>query len=116
MKLIGFILFIGLILLYFLAAAFKLDMLTLEMLSHIAIRFLIGFMILGIGVLYEHVIRFKSSVFIILTLVLGDDIFDYYRNVNSFTPEVILLGIYMLLWGALTGYVAMRLIKNRQSE
>lgn len=112
MKLIGFILFIGLLLLYFLAAAFKLDMLTLEMLSHIAIRFLIGFLILGIGVFYGHAIRFKSSMFIILALVLGDDIFDYYRNVNSFTPEVILLGIYMLLWGALTGYATARQIRK----
>lgn len=112
MKLIGFILFIGLILLYFLAAAFKLDMLTLEMLSHIAIRFLIGFLILGIGVFYGHAIRFKSSMFIILALVLGDDIFDYYRNVNSFTPEVILLSIYMLLWGALTGYATARQIRK----
>jgi len=32
--------------------------------------------------------------------------------VNSFTPEVILLGIYMLLWGALTGYVTVRQIRK----
>ncbi|MBL1264205.1 hypothetical protein [Candidatus Methylomicrobium oryzae] len=116
MKLIGLILFLGLIALYFLDAAFRLEMLTLEMLGHIALRFFTGFLILGIGVFYEHVIRFKSSVFIILALLLGDDIFDYYRNVNSFTPEVILLSIYMLLWGALTGYVTMRYIKKSWSR
>jgi hypothetical protein len=108
MKLIGLILFLGLIALYFLDAAFKVEMLSLEMLGHIALRFITGFLILGIGVFYEHAIPFKSSVFIILALLLGDDIFDYYRNVNSFTPEVILLSIYMLLWGALMGYVTMR--------
>jgi len=112
MKLTGLILFLGLIILYFLDAAFRLEMLSLEMLGHIGLRFLIGFLILGIGVFYEHAIRFKSSVFIILALALGDDIFDYYRNVNSFTPEVILLGIYMLLWGALTGYVTVRQIRK----
>ena len=112
MKLIGLIIFLGLIILYFLDAAFRLEMLTMEMLGHIVLRFFIGFMILGIGVFYEHAIRFKSSMLIILVLVLGDDIFDYYRNVNSFTPEVILLSMYMLLWGALTGYITMRQIKK----
>ncbi|WP_029646507.1 hypothetical protein [Methylomicrobium lacus] len=112
MKLTGLILFLGLIILYFLDAAFRLEMLSMEMLGHIGLRFLIGFLILGISVFYEHAIRFKSSVLIILALVLGDDIFDYYRHVNSFTPEVMLLGIYMLLWGALTGYVTARQIRK----
>jgi hypothetical protein len=116
MKLTALILSLGLIILYFLDAAFRLEMLTWEMIGHIALRFLIGFMILGIGVFYEHAIRFKSSMFIILALALGDDVFDYYRNVNSFTPEVILLSIYMLLWGALTGYVAMHQLKTRKTE
>jgi hypothetical protein len=114
MKLIGFILFLGIIILYFLDAAFRLELLTLEMLGHIALRFFTGFLILGVGVFYEQVIPFKSSMFIILALLLGDDIFDYYRNVNSFTPEVILLSIYMLLWGALMGYVTIRHIKKSQ--
>lgn len=112
MKLIGFILFLGIIILYFLDAAFRLEMLTLEMLGHIALRFFTGFAILGVGVFYQHVIRIKSAGFIILALLLGDDIFDYYRDVKSFTPEVILLSIYMLLWGALMGYVTMRHIKK----
>ncbi|MGJ0485323.1 MAG: hypothetical protein ACR65R_12480 [Methylomicrobium sp.] len=114
MKLISLILFLGLIALYFLDAAFRLEMLTLEMLGHIALRFFTGFLILGIGVFYEHVIRFKISVLIILVLLLGDDIFDYYRNVKSFTPEIILLSIYMLLWGALMGYVTARHIKKNR--
>lgn len=115
MKLIGLILFLGLVALYFLDAAFRLEMMTFEMLGHIALRFFTGFLILGIGVFYEHTIRFRSSVYIILVLLLGDDIFDYYRNVNSFTPEVILLSIYMLLWGALTGYATMRHFKKSRT-
>ncbi|MGJ0515253.1 MAG: hypothetical protein ACR65O_05815 [Methylomicrobium sp.] len=112
MKLIGFILFLGIIILYFLDAAFRLEMLTAEMLGHIALRFLTGFVILGVGVFYEHIFRFKIAAFIVLALLLGDDIFDYYRDVKSFTLEVILLSIYMLLWGALTGYVTMRHIRK----
>ncbi|MGR8952091.1 MAG: hypothetical protein ACU83V_06735 [Gammaproteobacteria bacterium] len=112
MKLIGLILFLGLIILYFLDAAFRIEMLTLEMLGHIGLRFFTGFMILGVCVFYEHRIRFKSSVFIILALLLGDDIFDYYRGVNSFTPEMIMLSVYLLLWGALTGYVTVRQIRK----
>jgi hypothetical protein len=112
MKLIGFILFLGLILLYFLDAAFRVELLTLEMLGHISLRFFTGFAILGIGVFYQHAIRFKSSMIIILALLLGDDIYDYYRDVDSFAPEVILLSIYMLLWGALTGYVTIRHFKK----
>jgi hypothetical protein len=115
MKLMGLILFLGVVILYFLDAAFRLEMLTLEMLGHIALRFFAGFLILGIGVFYEHTLRFKSSLYLILALLLGDDIFDYYRNVNSFTPEIILLSIYMLLWGALTGYVTIRHLKKSQT-
>ena len=112
MKLIGLILFLGLIILYFLDAAFRLEMLTPEMLGHIALRFFTGFMVLGVCVFYEHVMRLKHSLWILLVLLLGDDIWDYLRGVDSFTPEVLLLSIYMLLWGALTGYLTMRQIKK----
>lgn len=112
MKLIGLIILLGVVLLYFLDAAFRLEMLTLEMLGHITLRFFIGFMILGICVFYGHVMRLKHSLWILLVLLLGDDIWDYLRGVDSFTPEVILLSIYILLWGALTGYFTMRQIKK----
>lgn len=114
MKLIGFITLVGLILLYFLGAAFKLQMLTSEMLIHIGIRYVIGFFILGVFVFYEQKIRFKSSVYLILALVLSDDIYDYSRNVDSFKFESILLGAYMLAWGALTGFAFMKLVKRNQ--
>lgn len=114
MKLVGFILLMGLILLYFLDAALKVPMLSTEMLIHSSIRFFTGFIILGIGVFYEHKIRFKSSVYLVLALVLADDIADYYRNVDSFKLEIMILGAYMLFWGALTGYFFMKNAKREQ--
>ncbi len=105
MKLVGIVIILGLILLYFIDAAFKLNPFNAEMLIHSGLRFLTGFLILGIGVFYAHQIRLKFAIGLILVLVLADDIWDYTRNVNSFSFEVMLHSIYMVLWGSLTGYV-----------
>lgn len=112
MKWVGAILFAGLIPLYFLLAAFKLHLDNWEIVIHIAIRFLLGFAILGVFVFYEHALKLKSSVYIIIGLVLADDVADYFRNVDTFTFQFMILGVYMLLWGALTGYVFMRQAKT----
>lgn len=112
--LIGLIFFVGLIISYLLAVAFRLDMLTGEMLVHVALRFFTGFVILGIGVFYEHLFRLKHSLWFILVLFLADDCYDYYRNIDSFTPEVLIVSLFMLLWGALLGYVTMRAFKVRR--
>lgn len=108
MKLISFVILAGLVVLYFMDAAFKLDFLNLEMLIHSAIRFVTGFILLGIGVFYAHTLRFKSAVIVVLILVLADDILDYTRGINSFSFEVMIHSIFMLLWGALVGYLVMK--------
>ncbi|MDP1666534.1 MAG: hypothetical protein Q8L79_15600 [Methylobacter sp.] len=107
MKLVSIII-VGLILLYFIDSAFKLNPFNVEMLIHSGLRFLAGFLILGIGVFYAHQIRLKFAICLILALALADDIRDYTRDVESFTIEVMLHSIYMLLWGSLTGYMLMR--------
>lgn len=112
MNLISLVIFVGLILLYFLDAAFKLPMLDTELLIHSAIRFFTGFFLMGIGVFYAHTLRFQSAVYIALALVLTDDILDYVRQVDSFKFEVMLHSIYVLLWGSLTGYVVIRKIAS----
>jgi hypothetical protein len=106
----------GLIMLYFVDAAFKLDIFNGELFVHSLIRFITGFVILGIGVFYAHVIHFKSSIYLVLALVLADDVWDYFRHVDSFSPEMMLHSIFMLLWGALTGYVVMRYFKDKSAE
>jgi hypothetical protein len=48
--------------------------------------------------------------------VLADDIWDYVRKIDSLTPEVMLHSIYMLLWGAVMGFVAITAIKKTPSS
>ncbi|MEQ1620842.1 MAG: hypothetical protein ABL919_05505 [Methylococcales bacterium] len=115
MKILSISVFLtGLIGLYFVDSALKQNIFTEELFVHSLIRFVSGFVILGIGVFYSHAIRFKSSIYIVLALVLADDLLDYVRHVDSFSPELMLHSIYMLLWGALMGFVVMRQLKNNQ--
>jgi len=116
MKLISIVMIAGLILLYFVDAAFKIQIMNWEMLTHSALRFLTGFILIGIGVFYSHKIRLKSAVYLVLALVLADDIMDYYRKINSFSAEVTLHGVYMLLWGSLMGYVVMKQSKDKADK
>lgn len=108
--------FAGLVLLYFVSQAFKLPIMSWEMLTHSALRFFIGFILLGIGVFYAHKIKLRNAVFLVLLLVLADDIMDYHRNINSFSFEVTLHGIFMLLWGSLMGYAYMKYSKDKADK
>ena len=116
MKLIGIVTIAGLILLYFIDAAFKIHILNWEILIHSAIRFFTGFILIGIGVLYAHKIKLKSAVYLVLAVVLADDILDYFRKVENFSFEIMLHSIYMLLWGSLMGYVFMRHAKHKADK
>lgn len=116
MKLVSLVMIAGLILLYFVDAAFKIQIMNWEMLTHSALRFFTGFILIGIGVFYAHKIRLKSAVFLILALVLADDIMDYYRKVDSFSFEDTLHGVYMLLWGSLMGYAYMKYSKDKADK
>jgi hypothetical protein len=112
MKWVVLILVFGLIPLYFLGAAFKLHLLTAEMSTHLAIRFFAGFIILGVIVFYERLVKFKHSIIILFALVLADDIADYFRDVNSFKFEMFIMDGFMLLWGAFAGFVFIKQIKK----
>ncbi len=113
MKLVSIVIIAGFILLYFIDSAFKVSMFDWETLIHSGMRFLAGFLVLGIGVFYAHQIKLKYAVGLVLILALGDDIWDYTRNIDSFSFEVLLHSLYMLAWGALTGYVLMKRLMNR---
>ncbi len=116
MKLVSFIMIVGLVLLYFVDAAFKIQIMNWEMLTHSAIRFFIGFALIGIGVFYAHKIRLRSAVYLIVVLVLVDDVMDYFRKVDSFSVEITLHGVYMLLWGSLMGYAYMKYAKDKAGK
>ncbi|MGZ4968690.1 MAG: hypothetical protein ACXV8O_11205 [Methylobacter sp.] len=108
MKLVSIVLIAGIILLYFIDSAFKLNTFDPEMLIHSGLRFFLGFLILGIGVFYAHKIRLKFAICLVLALALGDDVWDYTRHVNSFNFEVFLHSLYMMAWGSVAGYVLMK--------
>lgn len=115
MKSVSIAVVVGFILLYFVNAALKFDLFNWEMLIHSAIRFFTGFIILGIGYFYEHKIQFKISIYLVLGLFLADDLLDYFRNTTTFSIELILYGIYMLIWGSLVGFLFIRFIKSKNS-
>jgi len=116
MKLISLVMIAGLILLYFVDEAFKIQIMNWEMLTHSALRFFTGFILIGIGVFYAHKIRLKSAIYLVLLLVLADDIMDFYRKINSFSVEVTLHGVYMLFWGSLMGYAYMKYSKDKAGK
>ncbi|MGZ8944531.1 MAG: hypothetical protein ACXW1W_03800 [Methylococcaceae bacterium] len=107
MKPLALVMITGVILLYFLDTAFKIQLFNAEMLVHSAIRFFTGFFLIGVGVFYAHKIKLKSAVYFVLALFLLDDISDYYRNVESFRFELMIHEVFIMLWGAVTGYVSM---------
>lgn len=116
MKAVGIVLVVGFILLYFVNAAFKVNIWNTELLIHSAIRFWAGFAGIGIWVFYKYRVSFKTVLYVVLALVLADDVWDYFRDINSFKLETMLHSSYMLLWGALAGYVAARQLKNRRDK
>lgn len=107
---------VGLTLLYFIDVAFRLNLFHAELLVHSLIRFFIGFILLGVSVFYAHWLRFKMAGYIALALVLGDDVWDYFRDVNSFRFEIMLHSLYLLCWGALSGYTAARTYRQNNDE
>ncbi|NOT13412.1 MAG: hypothetical protein HOP23_16555 [Methylococcaceae bacterium] len=113
MKLIGLSMGAGFVVLYFMDTAFKLDFFNGEMLIHSGFRFFTGFILLGIGVFYEHMLKLKSAMIMVLVIVLADDIWDYFRNVDSFNFEVMIHSIFIMMWGALIGYLVMRTAKEK---
>jgi hypothetical protein len=116
MSLVNIAIVVGLILFYFVNAALKIDIFNWEMFIHSGIRFFTGFIVIGIGYFYEHKIQLKISLYLVLGLVLADDILDYYRGVTNFSFELILHGLYMLVWGSLVGYLAIRYIKSKANN
>jgi len=109
-------LFAGLILLYFVNAALKISVFSWEMLIHSAIRFMVGFIVLGIGYFYGHKLNLKIAIGIVLILLIVDDIMDYARDVTRLSAELLLYNLYMLLWGSLTGYLFMRSYKGKVTD
>jgi len=114
MKMLVFSFIVGIVLLYFLnIALLKTPLLDLHWSIHAGIRFLIGFILLGVSFFYAHAVKFKSAVYITACIVAIDYLYDYYAHPYRFNLEIILHGIFMMIWGAILGYLTAKYIKER---
>jgi hypothetical protein len=115
MKMLAFSFIVGIVLLYFLnIALLKAPILNLDWSIHAGIRFLIGFIVLGVSSFYAHAIKFKRAVYITVCIVTIDYLYDYYTQAYKLNFEIILHGIFIMIWGAILGYLIAKYIKERE--
>ncbi|MGR9045063.1 MAG: hypothetical protein ACU83N_07195 [Gammaproteobacteria bacterium] len=103
---------IGLIVLYFMDVAFHIDDWTMEMFVHNTVRWVAGFVFLGIWVWYKQRLKLKAALYLVLALLVSDDIMDYVRHINSLGLEMIIHDAFMVAWGAMIGFFYMRRLKR----
>ena len=113
MKIAWLVFVVGLLLLYILDSAFKIYEINLEMLIHNLVRFIAGFVVLGIWVLNKKTLKLKVSLYLILVLLVADDIFDYTRNIDNLTPEMIMHDIFIVFWGTVVGFFYSRAYRKK---
>ncbi len=114
MKILVFSFIIGIISLYFLnIALLKTPILTLDWSIHAGLRFLVGFLVLGVSCFYAEAITFKKALYITACIITADYIYDYFSQTYKFQFEIILHGIFMMVWGAVLGYLTAKYIKGR---
>lgn len=79
LKMLIFSSIVGVVLLYFLnIAILKTPILDLEWSIHAGLRFLIGFIMLGVSCFYASAINLKKAMYITICIVTTDYIYDYY--------------------------------------
>lgn len=115
MKMLVFSIIVGFVLLYFLnIAIFEAPVLNLIWSIHAGVRFFAGFLILGVSAFYAKALTFKTALYIMACIVAVDYLYDYYMQDFRFNFEIILHGIFMIIWGAILGYLTAK-YKNRSN-
>ncbi|XSG84883.1 MAG: hypothetical protein ACPW60_14280 [Methylohalobius sp. ZOD2] len=109
-------LLVGLILLYFVAAAADVKIFSLEMLVRNVFHFLTGFVGMGVWIWHRRKLGFKAALYLVLAIVLAYDIVDYVRNANYLRLEMILHDLYVFMWGAVAGWLYLRQFKTKRGE
>ncbi|OAI17573.1 hypothetical protein [Methylomonas koyamae] len=115
MKIFWVVFAIGLTGLYFVnMAMLKMPFLSWEWGKHAAIRFFLGFFILGVNAFYAHKLKFTSALKVILAIAFLDYLYDYFIETYRLNFEIILHGLYMLVWGSIMGYLACKDFNNKE--
>ncbi len=113
MKLFWFVFIAGSILFFLVISAFKVDVLTLEMLTHILYHFFIGFVILAYFFSHMTIKIMKLLLILVLVLLILDEIFDYARGVGEVSAELLIMNFYLVFWGGLSGFTFARFWTTR---
>ena len=114
MKLLWFSLFVGLILLAVVDAAFKIDSISLEMLLHNLYHFFTGCVMFSLWVWYKHKKKVTFFLYVLLVFLLLDGIVDYVRGVDALSLQMILHNLYLVFWGVITGLLFVRYFKSEK--
>lgn len=113
MKMLTFTFVVGAIFLYFInIAILKTPILNLEWSIHAATRFLAGFFVMGVSYFYAKALSFKNALKLTLFIIILDYLYDYFIEAYRLNFEIIMHGIYMLIWGALLGYLTAKQAKK----
>lgn len=114
MKMLSFIFILGAVFLYFInIAILKTAIPNMEWSIHAGTRFLIGFFVMGVSYFFAKVLSFKQALKLTLIIVILDYIYDYYIESYRLNFEIIMHGIYMLVWGSLMGYLTGKYMRDK---
>ena len=115
MKIFWVVFTVGLTGLYFVnMAMLKMPYLNWDWGKHAAFRFFLGFFILGVNAFYANKLKFTSALKVILVLAFLDYLYDYFIEAYRLNFEIILHGLYMLVWGSIMGYLACKDFNNKE--
>lgn len=107
-------LFFGLILLFFIDNAFRIDGLKQEILIDNSVRFFLGFLISGIWCWSTLKWKFKTFIYVMLIFLASDVIFDYIEGISMLEIEMTLHDLYIFLWGAISGYFFVKYLQCKE--
>ncbi len=103
---------IGLILLFFVDTAFKLDGFKPEMLIDNAIRFFWGFLLLLVWGWSKQQRKYKVFFYIFIVFIISDIILDYVQDILDL--EMIAHDLFIFFWGAISGYFFVNYLHCKQ--
>ncbi len=104
----------GLILLFFIDTAFKIDGLTQEMLINNSVRFFLGFLVTGIWSWSKHKWKTKIFMYVFLVFLISDVIFDYIQDISTLEIEMTLHDLFFFFWGAISGYFFVSYLHDKE--
>jgi NhaP-type Na+/H+ or K+/H+ antiporter len=107
---------IGLVLLYLLDSAFKIDGLTREMLIDNLIRYILGFICFYYVAWTKR--KFKNTFYlsILIVFIIFDSVYIYIENIEVQGFLMLIHDLYFAFWGVISGFFFVRYLKQKKSK